>query len=36
MKEKGLIYPDKNNLGILVSEKLILQESVFVEHLLFT
>ena len=36
MKEKGLIYPDKNNLGTLVSEKLILQESIFVDHLLFT
>ena len=35
MKEKGLIRSDKNNNGILVSEKLILQESRFVENLQF-
>ena len=35
MKEKGLIRSDKNNNGILVSEKLILQESIFVENLQF-
>ena len=36
MKEKGLICSDKNNYGILVSEKLISQESIFVEQLQFT
>jgi CRP-like cAMP-binding protein len=36
MKNKGMISPDKNNNGILVNEKLILQESTFVEHLQFT
>jgi CRP-like cAMP-binding protein len=35
MKEKGLISSDRNNNGILVSEKLIVQESVFVENLKF-
>ena len=36
MKNKGMISSDKNNYGILVSEKLISQESTFVEHLQFT
>ena len=35
MKEKGLISSDRNNNGILVSEKLIAQESIFVDHLQF-
>ena len=35
MKEKGLIRSDKSNNGLLVSEKLILQESIFVENLQF-
>ena len=36
MKNKGMISTDKNNYGILVSDKLIMQESTFVEHLQFT
>ena len=36
MKEKGLIYPDKMNNGMIVSEKLITQESIFIDHLQFT
>ena len=36
MKEKGLICSDKYQFGILVSEKLIAQESTFVEYLQFT
>ncbi|MDB4654761.1 helix-turn-helix domain-containing protein [bacterium] len=36
MKEKGLICSDKCQFGILVSEKLIAQESTFVEYLQFT
>ena len=35
MKEKGLIYPDKMNNGMIVSEKLITQESIFIDHLQF-
>ena len=35
MKGKGLISSDKNNNGILVSEKLIEQESIFVDNLQF-
>ena len=35
LKEKGLISSDKNNNGMLISEKLILQESIFVDHLQF-
>ena len=36
MKEKELILSNKKNCGILVSEKLIVQESTFLEHLQFT
>ena len=36
MKEKGLICSDKYQFGILVSEKLIAQESTFAEYLQFT
>ena len=36
MKGKGLIFSDKNHNGILISEKLIVQESTFAEHLQFT
>ena len=35
LKEKGLISSDKNNNGMLISEKLIVQESIFVDHLQF-
>ena len=35
MRNKNLINSDKNNYGITVSEKLVLQESVFVENLPF-
>ena len=33
MKEKGLISSDKRNKEILVSERLMEQESIFIEHL---
>ena len=36
MKEKGLINPDKMNNGMIVSEKLIVQESIFIDNLQFT
>ena len=36
LKEKKLIISDKNNNGILVSEELIVQESIFVDHLQFS
>ncbi|ABI47622.1 helix-turn-helix domain-containing protein [Synechococcus sp. CC9311] len=36
LKEKKLISSDKNNNRILVSEKLIIQESIFVDQLQFT
>ncbi len=35
LKEKELISADKNNNGMLVSEKLIIQEATFVDHLQF-
>ena len=35
MKEKKLINSDKNNYGLIVSDKLIRQESIFVENLQF-
>ncbi len=33
MKEKGLVGSDKRNKEILVSEKLMRQETIFIEHL---
>ena len=33
MRDKNLINSNKNNYGIIVSEKLVLQESAFVENL---
>ena len=35
LKDKELISSDKHNNGMLISEKLIVQESVFVDHLQF-